>query len=350
MQRNHSAIGIDISDNAVKCVQLESYQGGLRVLDVCSADIARGGAERANRQQASLEALRRAIQDGDFRGKECLSSLRLFETTTRHIRIPAEDVNRAREVLGTELKESDQDPGGEFNFQFEPIAELVDHGVRKCEYLCCVADPLIVRDHLEVLTGAGLQPVAIDLDTCAQVRPFARAAETNDDSLVLSIDMGARCAHLVISRGGDPVLMRTVPVSGAEILKTLEQKLNLDSEMVRDLAEAKQQGVTEEISGLTSAISRTLSSYYDTIINRVLVCARYTASLYGGHSLDQLRVLGGAASLPGCVEYLSENLGLSVADADPFRALGIDMPRTAGNGSPANYATAVGLAVRGLKT
>jgi type IV pilus assembly protein PilM len=348
MHRKHSAIGIDIGDHAVKCAQLETHQGRLRVREVSCVEIAGGANERSSRRQRILEAAQRALRDGDYRGKECLSSLRLFETTTRHIRIPAGDLEKAAEVLSRELRENEQETSEEFSFQFEPVTELVDQGQRKREYLCCVADPLIVREHLDILAGVGLRPLAIDLDACAQVRPFIHGAGEEDGPLELCIDLGCRCARLIISRGARPVLMRTVPVGGADILKTLEQKLQLDFQTVRDLAEASRNGDSKEIAGLTSAICRTLSGHIDVIVSRVLECARYAATLFGGRSLESLRVLGGAASLPGVVDYLSKNLSLPVADDDPFRALGVERPRTATNVAPAMFATALGLAMRGL--
>lgn len=348
MQRKHSAIGIDIGDHAVKCVQLETHQGRARVREVSCVEIAGGGNERADRRQRILDAARRALRDGDFRGKECVSSLRLFETTTRHIRIPAGEAARAAEVLGRELSDHDSEGEDELSFQFEPVAELVDHGERKCEYLCCVADPLIVREHLEVLSGIGLRPLAIDLDACAEVRPFLPKSGEDDGPLVLSIDLGCRCARLIITRGARPVLMRTVPVGGSDILRTLEQKLQLDFQTVRDLGEAYRNGACEELAELTAAICKTLNGQFDIVVGRILECARYAATLFGGRALEEFRVLGGAAALPGVVEYLSSNLGLPVAESDPFRAIGVEVPRAAGNVAPATFATAVGLAMRGL--
>ncbi len=348
MYRKHSAIGIDIGDHAVKCVQLESHEGTLSVREMSCVQIATGTNDRSNHRQRKVEAVCRSIRDGNFKGKSCLSSLRLFETTTRHIRIPADQAAEASSVLANELREHDRDNAEDLQFQFGSVAELVEHGERKREYLCWVADPLIVRDHLEILATAGLRPQAIDLDTCAQVRPFVQGVDEESGPLDLSIDLGSRCVCLAISRGARPVLMRTVPVGGADILKTLEQKLQLDFQTVRDLSEANRNGSTEDILGLTSAICRTLSEILDMIIARAIECARYSATLFGGRTIDRLRVLGGAASLPGVAEYFSKNLSLPVAADNPFEALGLELPRFARNSDPTTYATAVGPALRGM--
>lgn len=347
MKRKHPAIGIDIGDHTVKCVQLETHNGALRVNDFDCIEIASGSTERADRRQSVAEAVRRVLRDGEFRGRACISSLRLFETTSRHLRISASSTESPADILRRELREGDQEEGDEFNFQFLPVAELLDLGERKREYMCCIADPLIVREHLAILSDAGLQPEAIDLDTCAQIRPFVNSDQQGDD-LVLSVDLGVRCAHVVISRGVHPILMRTVPVGVTEIFRSLEQQLGIDEATVRDLAEASQLGGADDMLELTSAISRTVSGHYDAIIGRVLECARYAATLFAGKSLTRIRFLGEAAALPGAAEYLAGNLELEIESSNPFEALGLELPRATGATVPAKYATAVGLAMRGV--
>jgi type IV pilus assembly protein PilM len=350
MHRKRSAIGIDIGDHAVKCVQLESEQGQLRVRDVCHVAVEGGGEDRMERRQRILESARHALRIGDFRGKKCLSSLRLFETTTRHVRIPAVDAWQAEEVLGRELRENGSETNGSHSCQFQQVAELLDHGERQSEFLCCIADPLVIREHLDLLSALGLRPVAIDLDACAQVRPFAGRAAEDEDSISLCVDLGCRCTRLILVRESRPILMRTVPVGGADFLQTLEKKLQLDFATARDLAEANRDGTSEELDDLKLAISRTLSEQLDLIVNRVLECARYAATLFAGRAVESLRALGGAAALPGVVEYLAHNLGIRVANDDPFRALGLESPRAARSVAPATFATAVGLALRGLES
>ncbi len=347
--RKRSAIGIDIGDHAVKCAQLESDHGRIRVHQVSHVTVEGGGEERQARRMRILDAAQRALRFGDFHGRECLSSLRLFETTTRHVRIPAKEEWQADEIIEQELRANETDATEGFSFQFQPVAELMDRGERQCEFLCCIADPLIVREHLELLGSLRLRPLAIDLDTCAQIRPFGPPEGEEEASLSVCVDLGCRCTRVTIVRGSQPILMRTVSVGGADLLQTLESKLQLDFSTARDLGEANRHGGSPELEDLKLAISRTLSEELDLIARRVQECARYAATLYSGQAIESLRVLGGAATLPGVVDYLAHNLGIQVASDDPFRALGVDPPRTSRSVAPATFATAVGLALRGLQ-
>ena len=343
-----SAIGIDVGDHAVKCVQLERHRDQLRVCDIRCVEVEGGAADRTDHRQRILEAAQRALRAGDFHGSRCLSALRLFETTTRHVRIPVSEMERAREVLVRELRENEHEAAPDFSFQYLPVAELMDRGKRQCEYLCCIADPLIIREHLDLLASLHLQPVAIDLDSVAQVRPFMEQNGDDDGPIDLSIDLGCRCSRLIVVRGSRPILVRTVPVGGADFQRTLEQKLQIDFQAARDLAEANRLGDSEDLQDLRVAISGTLSEHLDLIVSRVAECTRYTATLFGGRPVESLRVLGGAAALPGIVEYLVRNLRIPIAESDPFRALGVESPRVSRCVAPATFATAVGLAMRGL--
>jgi len=347
MQRRRSAIGLDIGDHAVKCVQLEQDTGPLRVLEACYVPLKSGSEEGTDRRERTLTAARRALRNGDFHGRKCLSALRLFETTTRHVRIPASEMQQASEALARELQETESEPTAGLAYQYEQVAELVEHGERQCEYLCCIADPLIVREHLDMLARLGLQPVAIDLDACAQIRPFV-GADPDDGSMSLTVDLGCRCTRLIIVRGSRPIMMRTVAVGGANFIQVLERKLQLDYGTARDLTEACRNCAGGELDDLKLAISRTLSDQLDLIVSRINECARYAATLFGGQAVDRMHVLGGAAALPGVVDYLERNLGVPAAGGDPFLALGLEPPRTSRSIAPATFATALGLALRGM--
>ncbi len=344
--RKRSAIGLDVGDHAVKCVQLENYRGDLRVREICCVEVEAGPAGPSGQRERVLEAAQRALRAGDFHGRDCLSSLRLFETTTRHVRIPADEVNRAEDVLVRELQEGELAPGS--SLQFQKVTELMDRGQRQCEFLCSIADPRVVREHLDLLSALRLRPQAIDLESCAQIRPFTREGDDDEGSIRLIIDLGCRCSRLILVKASSPIQMRTVPVGGADLQKTLKQRLQLDFQALRDLAEANRQDSSADLGDLKVAISGTLSQHLDQIVNRVFECSRYAATLFGGQKVETFRVLGGAAALPGVVEYLARNLNMTVEEADPFRAIGLELPLTSRSVTPGSFATAVGLAMRGM--
>ena len=75
---------------------------------------------------------------------------------------------------------------------------------------------------------------------------------------------------------------------------------------------------------------------------------RYAATLFGGQAVDRMHAVGGGAALPGVVEYLERSLDLPSAGGDPFLALGLEAPRTSRSITPATFATALGLALRGM--
>lgn len=344
--RKRSAIGLDVGDHAVKCVQLEQCHGELRVLEACCVEVETGEDGRGGQRERVVDAARRALRTGRFQGRDCLSSLRLFETTTRHVRIPAADAERADEVLVRELREGGLDSGA--TLQFRKVTELMDRGQRQCEYLCSIAEPRIVEEHLELLSELRLRPVAIDLDSYAQIRPFTTTNHGDDSRLRLTVDLGCRCTRLILTRGQSPILMRTVPIGGVDLQRTLRQRLQLDFQALRDLAEANRLGSSTHLADLRAAISSTLSQHVDQIANRVMECSRYAATLFSGQDVESLRVLGGAAALPGVVDSLARNLSMNVEEPSPFRVLGLEAPLTIRNVAPGAFATAVGLAMRGL--
>lgn len=335
-RRRRSPIALDLGEHAVKAVQLERRGTGLRVRAAAHAVVPPG--PDATRRARLLDAARVALRTAPFRGRAVSVALRSDDVRTRHIRIPADALDRASELLAREMQDS---AGAETAACAMPVAELLERGQQVREFLCCMAPAAAVQEVIAVSEALGLVPDLIDLENCAQVRPFLRPGA--QDSF-LHVDLGTRNTRITVVRSGATVLMRSVPVGCSHLQQALQRRLGLPVDTLLELAGTRR----PDLPDLHSEIAAALAEPLDAILRRIVHCVRYCGALFQGRAVTVMRLGGGLAGLPGLCGYVGRRIGISCELADPFAALQLPAPAALPPQAAGSFATALGLAVRGV--
>lgn len=339
MPRNCSPIALDFGGHSVKALQLEQKGGRLRVRCAHLERVATApSATPVERRAGRIDAAQRVLRTGSFRGRSAIVALGLAEIEPRRIRIPMDKLPQAGEIITREIQDQ-QDQSGELRIVPIPVADLFDHGQTKREFLCCVAKAAAIDDLIQVTEAAGLVPEAIDLEPCAQVRPFAQRGQ---DECFLHLDIGERHTRITIVRGGAPVWLRTSKVGGTALLATLRQRLPMDVEALLDLRHEPDAGQLGDV------VTGTLAEPLEALLLEIASGVRYCGSLFQGRAVTRMRVSGGIAGLPGLAPYLGRRIGITTEIADPFDTLATGPVTSSAAGGRTHYCTALGLALRSL--
>ncbi len=340
MSRSRSAIAIDIGDRAVRLLQLERRSGALRVRAAAAeaiGPVAASADENARRTHV-IDAARRALRRGGFRGDSAVTALRLRDVATRHVRIANGELERAGDIIAQKV----QDPTSlstELTICPIPVAELFDQGERKRELLCCIAKADAIRTLIETTEAIGLVPDAIDLEPCALVRPFVHRSP--NDSF-LHLDIGDSDTRITVVRAGNPILMRIVRRGATDLSNLLRERLQIDVERILEPDDP------DAASRLHEAIVGALAAPLEELLVRVTDGVRYCGALFQGRAVNLMRVSGRPARWPGLVAYFGRRAGITTERAEPFD--GIVPPSSVGRGEAtlAGFDTALGLALRSV--
>lgn len=332
MRRARSPIALDFGEHAVKAVQLELRGAEVHVRAAAHAALAHGDDhDIAERQLAAAHA---ALRQAPFRGREVRIALPLPAVTTRHLRLPSEQLDDAGARIAAKIGDEHSD-GKALRICPLPVADLLDQGERQREFVCCIAEDDVVAAAVAHCERLGLAPVAIELAPLAQCRTLLRAAPQESFAL---IDFGVRSSRFVLVRAGEPVLLRVVPFGGRRLQATLDERLQLDREALADLAA---EPAADEL--LQQAVGDALEPVLAPLLQRLAEGIRYCGSLFHGRTVTRLELTGGSAALPGLGPRLARAIGLSTHVVDPLP--GVALPR---GETRAAWTTAVGLALGGL--
>ncbi len=341
MARDRSPIALDFGEHSVKALQLEHRGGQLRVRCAHLARVtAPTTAPPIERRASRIEAAQRVLREGSFRGRAAVVALGLADFEARRIRVPMDKIDQAGDIITRQVLDQPETTG-DLRIVPIPVADLFDHGQTKREFLCCVAKAAAIDDLIQLTEAAGLVPEAIDLEPCAQVRPFARRSH---DECFLHLDIGQRHTRITIVRAGAPVFLRQSKIGGASLLAVLQQRLPLDVEAILDLGRDAGTDQHELHDSVTGAIAEPL----EALLLELAASVRYCGSLFQGRAVTRMGLSGGLAALPGLAPYLGRRIGITTELADPFEAIETRSVTASTAGGRSHYCTALGLALRGI--
>jgi len=217
----HYPIGVDVSDDAIKLVQLENKDKGISLVAGGSEDrpddVTPGSA---NWQRWAIDAIHRLTENSKFRGREVVAALPAGDVFIDHIRVPktkdgsqnAKKVfwgqdNKLQEAVLPKIKEK---------LPFEPDEALI-----KCipteddNVMVIAADRIKIDRHLAIYEQANLQIKSIGVWPAALTNTYAGffgRRKTDLQVVVVLLDIEPKCTNIVISRHKDLMFARSIPI------------------------------------------------------------------------------------------------------------------------------------------
>ncbi|MEK7072814.1 MAG: type IV pilus assembly protein PilM [Patescibacteria group bacterium] len=201
------------------------------------------------------------------------------------------------------------------------------------------AAPEIVFNNIEaVVTAAGLNLVAFDLETLALARLFAGAADTEGAQLIL--DVGAETTTLSIVDVEGLRRSAVLDFGGAHLARALAEKDQLPINKAELLK--RKAGYSPDVAG--GRIFFILQKATQGLITEV----RRSVDEYErnvGTKIAQLTVAGGTALTPQITEYLSGALGMPARLGDPVALGMVGVTEAVPREDAVLHANAIGLAL-----
>jgi len=212
------------------------------------------------------------------------------------------------------------------------------------EVLIAAVSNSFAEARLDMLEGMGLNVVAIEPDGLALCRSLLPNASSG---AYMIIDIGDKATDLVISYGGNPRLVRSIPTGGSTFVKTAQQNLNVDEKQAAQFV--FKFGLNQD--KLEGQVYRALQGMVDGLVAEIQKSIKYFATRYSGVKLEKIVVSGGASTLPGFPLYLANQLGIQIEIGNSW--LNVSYPQAKHNDLIAlsnHFSVAVGLAERGSQS
>ncbi len=347
------AFGLDISDLTVKVGCLERRGNTIRVnyfgeFPIPEGLIVGGEIQKEPELTALIRAWFRGPEARPVRIRTCIASLPEEKSFVRILELPnvkAEDVGHA---VRWEVEGVVPLPAEEIFYDYELVAGPAPAAGHR-DVLITAFPKKIIESYHRILTGAGLLPLALELESQAISRAIVTDALAAR-SLIL-VDMGAVRTSFIIFAGGSLVFTKSVGIGGRDFERAIAEGLGVP------IAEARQikieAGITRTYRGgrvwraLEPLLARMVSELKDVLAFFRDHPRRLHAELA---DISAVYLCGGDANLIGLEKYLATAVKKPTVLAEPFARLAL--PSGAVPPIPRNdamkYTTTIGLALRGI--
>jgi type IV pilus assembly protein PilM len=210
----------------------------------------------------------------------------------------------------------------------------------KVEVLLSSVPNTFIEQRLDLLEQIGLNVIAFEPDSMAIARSIVPTGTTG---AVMVIDIGSVAADLVVSMGGAPRLVRSIPTGYESIIRAAVQNLNIDEKQAEQFV--FKFGLSKE--KLESQIYNAIISTVDILVGEIEKSIKFFQTRYVGTKIDRIIVTGGASSLPEFPLYIANKFGVAVEIGNSWR--NITFPQGQQNellAVSSQFAVAAGLAER----
>jgi len=360
---NSSVVGLDIGSHQIKAVHLERHRNNWSLVNAGIAPTPRDAVQDGVILDIPgvTEAIRGLFRECRLPITDTVAAVNGSHVIVRSVKVP--DMNAAtlrRSIRFEAAKHIDQSTSGvsidNSAVEYEVLGRT--GSPPQLDVLLVVAPQPMVNGRVSVVEGAGLEPVAVDVEAFALTRAMEAAGllpAPGQASVVMN--MGATYTDLNIVVGREVAVTRSIPIGGNALTSSVASVMNVP---VEEAEQHKRQlditpGAGEErvdygMAAVPDPARQVTLPFVDELIRElrrsVLYFQSQAAEAGVAVSVDQLVLAGGGTQMAGLPEYLQERLGMDVALLDPLAAQGGRGAAEAWAGQGASLAVAVGLALK----
>lgn len=323
--RHDGLIGIDITSVTVKLLELTPSGDGYQVESYAVRPLPDGAVDERRIQdvEAVAEVLGRAVSRAKPTTRKAVVAVPASSAITKTLLVPVslseEDIE---ERIVTESDRYIPFPFNEVAFDFQCLGPSEFNEDEQCVLLVACRRQEISQ-LTDTLERAGLEPVAVDVESFAVERAFSvvrrqlgdRSA-SDPDACVGLVDVGAKINAFHVMRGDNIIYSRDTVFGGRKLTDAIGSRYGMSVD---------EAGYAKKYGGLPDDYqAEVLDPFLDTIVQQVGRSLQLYYSAGRHHEVREILLAGGTSLIPGLAERIAEDSGMEVTIANPFECMTVN--------------------------
>ena len=333
------AVGLDISDNAIRFVEL-IRKGTSFVPRFCGEiEIAPGIVVSGSiiKKDELIKAVSSISKKNGYRFvKASLPETKAYVFSTSIPNVPEADIS---DVISFKIEESVPVSSVEAIFDYTIIGK---NEKGEIEVSVTVFQENVIQEYLDMFMLAGLVPRSFDLES----RSIARALVPNSDSRTYLIaHIGLNKTVFGIVRNGVVRFTSTLHVGSNNFINAISKSLSIDPKQVQKLDSKYIFENRDDISGAVVGAVAVIKEEIEKL--SVYWFTHKAAGTPGIQKIDEILLSGKDATIPGVLEHIAHNIKIPVKISNPWEccfSYNEFIPEIGAN-EALDYVTAIGLSL-----
>jgi type IV pilus assembly protein PilM len=313
-------LGLDIGSSAIKLVQIKEVKGayflqkfGIKPLE--PEVIVDGTVMDAGRVVTVIKEL---LQEANVKLKNVATSISGHSVIVKKITLPP----MADDELETQVKLAAEQyipfDINEVNLDFHVLnpSDLSDDGQPQMSVLLVAAKKDKVNELTELIRGAGLTPVVLDVDAFAVENMYGVNYDPQPEEMVALVNIGGSVMNINIMKGNASLFTRDISVGGSGYSEAIQREMGVSFEEAESIKKGHSQ------SGQNQAeISSVLDGVNAEVASEIAKSIDYFKTTSTEGDLSKILLSGGCAKVTGLARQLGDRMGRNVELANPFNKI-----------------------------
>jgi type IV pilus assembly protein PilM len=342
------AVGLDVSADAVRFIELEGEPGSLAVsrfaMQKFTSSIVSEGHVRDKKKLQEVITKLAAEHHLTFAN----ISLPEEQAYLANIRVPYVSPKELRGAIELRLEEHVPIPAIDAIFDYVVIGEEDNKSKEMLDVVVSVLPRSVVDEYLEVFQGTGVVPKAFELESQATARAII---PRGDNGTFLVADIGKMVTDVFVAASGVVQFSAILDLGGHHITQAIEKGMRVTYDEAEVLKIKYGLVGGEKEASLHDTMLPVLVDLRARLMRHYAYWQTHHSEKVGGN-IECIYLTGGGANLRGLEEYLSTELDVKVVVSNPWvnvRSFEEYVPPLSLYQSH-GYAAAIGLALRSVST
>ena len=313
-----SVIGLDVGSCSVKAVELSSKGKGnnfelahLGVAQVAPEAIVQGAFLNSG---AITDAIREAVDNAKIKGKNVAAAVSGHSVIVKKVSLPMMTREELDEQIRWEAEQYIPFDVNEVNLDFQILDSVEDDG--NMEVLLVAAKKDLIDDYVQVITEAGLNPVAIDVASFAVENAFEANYDLDTSDTVALVNVGAQVVNINIISKGVPCFTRDITTAGNQYTEEIQKALSISFEEAERI---KLGGGTDGAQDVVpQEVEQAMQSVTETVIGEISRSLDFFSATSAESGIQKVYLAGGAARVSGLPAAFQDRTGLNVELLNPL--------------------------------
>lgn len=342
------AVGIDVSKDALRFLELTSTKHGLVVSRFATRNFPLGIVAEGHVQDKKRFGEIVASLAHDYQLSFANISLPEEQAYLANMRIPRVTHKEIRDAIELHLEEYVPITAADAVFDYVLVEDVAGRQKDTLDVVVSVIPRALVEEYLDIFRGTGIIPKAFELESQAIARAIIPAG---DHGTFLVADIGKMETDVFVVGGGVVQFSALLDIGGFHLTQAVEKALGVNADEAEGLKIKYGLVGGEKEAALHNAIFPVVTNLRTQLLRHYTYWQTHHNEKIGG-GIECIYLTGGGANLRGIEEYLATELDVAVNIANPWvNVASFDtaippIPLAESHG----YTAAIGLALRNTQS
>jgi type IV pilus assembly protein PilM len=314
-----SVVGLDIGSSSIKAVEL-SLKGkdkgfelrGLGVAPMPSEAIVQGAFLNSS---AIVDAIQEAVDTGRIKEKDVAAAVAGHSVIVKKVSLPEMTREELEDQIHWEAEQYIPFDANEVNLDFRILESSEGEG--QMDVLLVAAKKDLIDDYVQVISEAGLNPVAIDVASFAVQNAYGINYEEITEGVIALVNVGAQVVNINVIQDGVPAFTRDITAGGNQYTEEIQKALSIsfdEAERLKFGGESSEQ--SQEV--VPQEVETAIRSVTDTMVGEISRSLDFFTATASESRIGKVFLCGGGARVSGFVNTFGERTGFEVELMNPL--------------------------------